>query len=77
MVVGQGVRYALGGVIAGSLIALVAARFIQPLLFHQSATDPTVFAFVSVVLLAVAAMASFIPALRAMRADPASALRAE
>jgi predicted permease len=77
MVVGQGVRYALGGVIAGSLIALVAARFIQPLLFHQSATDPAVFAFVSAVLLAVAAMASFIPALRAMRADPASALRAE
>ena len=77
MVVGQGVRYALGGVVVGSSLALLASRWLQPLLFHQSATDPGVFAFVAAVLLGVAAVASLVPALRATRADPAGALRSD
>jgi len=47
------------------------------LLFRQSARDPAVYALVGAVLLAVAVLASSLPALRATRADPNTVLRAE
>ena len=77
LVVGHGVRVALAGVAAGGAIALASARWIQPLLFQQSAQDPAVLITVGVVLVAVALVASAIPALRAVRADPNTVLRAE
>jgi len=77
MVVGQGIRFAGAGVLIGSAIALAASRWVQPLLFRQSARDPSVFALVGLVLLAVALAATSLPALRATRADPNRALRAE
>jgi putative ABC transport system permease protein len=77
LVVGHGVRVALAGVAAGGAIALASARWIQPLLFQQSAQDPAVLITVGVVLVAVALVASAIPALRAVRADPNTVLRSE
>lgn len=77
LVVGQSVRYTLLGVTLGLLVATAAGRWLQPLLFQQSARDPLVFAGVGLLMLAVALGASALPATRAARADPARALRAE
>jgi ABC-type antimicrobial peptide transport system permease subunit len=77
LVVGQGVRFAVAGVMMGGLLALFAARWVQPLLFHQSATDARVFAAVGGVLVMVAVLASSIPARRATRVDPNTVLRSE
>jgi predicted permease len=77
LVVGQSIAFAASGVAIGLMIALVAARWIQPLLFEQSATDPVVFITVGIVIGLVALIASALPALRATRADPNSALRSE
>ena len=77
IVVGQGVRFALVGVASGTAIALAAARWFQPLLFHQSARDPVVYALVGLTLLIVAIVASAVPARRAANADPNVALRSD
>jgi len=75
LVVGQSVRYALAGVVAGTVVALAAARWIEPLLFRQTATDPAVYGLVAFAMIAVAVVASAWPALRAARVDPVDALR--
>jgi putative ABC transport system permease protein len=77
LVVAQSVRLTVMGVATGVLLALLAARWLQPLLFRQSATDPVVFAGVSGTMLVVALIASTLPAIRASRADPITALRSE
>jgi ABC-type antimicrobial peptide transport system permease subunit len=77
LVVGQGVRFAVAGVLVGLALALFAARWIQPLLFQQSARDPATYGAVGAILLAVALVASAVPALRATRADPNTALRGD
>jgi predicted permease len=77
LVVGQGLAVAIVGVAGGSLAALAASRWIEPLLFAQSATDPWTYAAVALVLVAVALLASAVPAARATRADPNAALRAD
>jgi predicted permease len=77
LVLTDGMRLALVGVVLGSVIAFIVGRWAQPLLFEQSARDPAVFAGVAAVLLAVAAVASWIPARRAGRVDPMRALRSE
>jgi hypothetical protein len=77
LVVGQGVRFGLAGVVIGAAIALVAARWVKPLLFDESPRDPAVLALVACVLLGVAVVASLIPALRAARVYPNEALRAD
>ena len=77
LVVGQGIRFAVVGLAAGIGLAFAAAPRIQPLLFQQSATDPVIYGLVTAVLLLVAIAACAMPALRATRADPNSALRAE
>jgi len=77
LVVGQGVAFALAGVVIGLGVALVAARWIQPLLFQQSAKDPVTYAAVAGLLLLVALVASAVPARRATRADPNTALRSD
>ena len=76
-VVGRGVRFALAGVGVGSALAWLGSRWIEPLLFEQSATDPIVFGGVALCLVAVAVLASSIPARRATRADPNQALRTD
>ena len=77
LVVGQNLRLALFGVALGVLVAVLASRWIQPLLFRQSATDPRVYTGVGALMIVVAVAASALPALRATRADPNAALRAE
>ena len=77
LVVGQGVRLAAVGLAIGGAISLAAGRWIQPLLFEQSAKDPTVFGFVAATLILVALLASSLPAIRATRADPNAVLRSE
>ena len=77
LVMGHGVRVVLAGVAGGIAIALAAARWLEPLLFRQSARDPVVFGIVGVVLVMVALIASAIPAAKAARADPNTVLRAD
>jgi len=75
------VREALGltviGVAIGLALALLVGRWVAPLLFQESPRDPWVFGLVAAILLAVAALASFMPAHRAARADPMRALRSD
>jgi predicted permease len=77
LIVGDGLRVTLAGVVIGGVIALVAGRSLGPLLFRVSPHDPLVFGGVVVALLAVGMLASLIPASRAARVDPNIALRAE
>jgi ABC-type lipoprotein release transport system permease subunit len=77
LVVGHSVRFALAGTALGVLIAAVASRWIQPLLFRQSATDPLVYGGVGAVMIVVSLLASARPAVHAASADPNVALRAE
>jgi ABC-type antimicrobial peptide transport system permease subunit len=77
MFVRQGGQVALLGVVVGALAAVSLTTYIQTLLFNVGRLDVTAFAVTSAVMLAVAMLASYIPALRASRMDPVVALRAE
>jgi hypothetical protein len=77
LVLGQGIAFAAAGASCGLLLAFVAARRIEPLLYKQSPHDPMIYVGVFVIMIVVGMAASAIPALRALRADPNSALRAE
>ena len=77
LVVVEGLRLAVIGVAIGVGTALVAAKWLKPLLFEESPRDPLVFAGVTVLLIGTAVAASWLPALRASRVDPMVALRAE
>ncbi len=77
LVLRQGVRLALVGVVLGLLGALALGRVLRSLLFQVRATDPMTFAAVTAVAIVVALAACYLPARRATTADPASALRAE
>ena len=76
-VVMRGVRYAAIGVALGLVGAFAATRVMRTLLFGVSATDPATFAGLSAFLLAVAALASYLPARSAARTDPMVALRSD
>jgi ABC-type antimicrobial peptide transport system permease subunit len=65
------------GLLAGSVIALAAARIVGGMLVNVSASDPLTFASAAAFLGLVAALASYLPALRAMRVDPVVSLRNE
>jgi putative ABC transport system permease protein len=77
MFVWHGTRVALVGVIVGVLAAVALTRYIQTLLFGVGRLDAMAFAGMSAVMLAVALIASYIPARRASRVDPLVALRSE
>jgi putative ABC transport system permease protein len=77
MVLVRGFGLALAGVASGNVIAWTFTRAISGLLYGASPLDPAVYILVSVFLLAVAAAANLIPALRAARTDPIAALRHE
>jgi len=76
-VIGQGLRLAVIGVVLGLVAAAVATTLVRGLLFNTSATDPVVYGSLSLLLLAMAGLACYVPARRAMRVDPMTALRSE
>jgi predicted permease len=77
LVLKQGVGFALAGVAVGLTIAAVTAPRMESLLYKLSPRDPVVFVTVCVTMIVVGVVASAVPALRAMRADPNRALRSE
>ena len=77
LVVGQGLRLAVAGLVLGLLMAVLFARLLASLLFGVSATDPWTFLGVAGVLLLVALFACYVPARRATTVDPLVALRYE
>ena len=77
LVVREGLWFAAIGLAAGGAAALAAGSWVKPLLFETDPWDPTVLGGVALTLALVAVLASLLPALRATRADPNLALRAE
>jgi len=77
LVVRQGLTVTLLGLSAGVLVAALAARRLQPLLFGIAPLDLLSFVTMPVILLIVASLACVIPARRAAATDPATTLRAE
>jgi putative ABC transport system permease protein len=77
LVVRQGLSMALAGMVLGLAGAIALSRLVQGLLFGVTATDPITFAAVAAMLLGVALVACYIPAWRATRLNPTTALRAE
>jgi len=77
MILAQGVRVALYGIVAGVIVALAATRFLASLLYGVGATDPLIFAAVTALVMGVAITATAFPAWRASRIDPILSLRAE
>ena len=77
LVLGQGMAPVAVGVAIGVAGALALTRFMETLLFGVTATDPLTFVAVSILLAAVAALASYVPARRATLVDPVRVLRQE
>jgi putative ABC transport system permease protein len=77
MVMGRGLALTAAGTIAGVLCAAMVARLMATVLYGVRPLDPLTFTTVTIVLLGVALLACFMPARRAMRIDPTSALRCE
>ena len=77
LVVGQGMRLALIGIAAGALGGVAATRLLESLLFNVHGYDPLTYLSVSALIATVAFLAAWLPARRAMRIDPAMALRVE
>ncbi len=75
LVVGQGLRLALAGVVLGGVGAFLLTRLLQDLLFGVSATDPVTFAGIAILFVVVAVAASYVPARRASAIDPMRTLR--
>jgi putative ABC transport system permease protein len=77
MIISQGLILTLSGVGLGLAGAIIFTRFLQSMLFGVSATDPLTFVLISLLLAAVALIASYVPARRAMKVEPVVALRYE
>ena len=77
LVIGRGLSLTLIGVGVGLALAVVGTRFLSSLLYNVSAVDPLAFAGVTLLLVAVAFLACYFPARRAMKTDPMVALRHE
>jgi putative ABC transport system permease protein len=77
LVIRQGLQLTLVGIAAGALLAVALGRFLSSLLYDVKPADPATFLGVAVILTAVALLACYIPARRAVRIDPMVALRYE
>jgi predicted permease len=74
--IGDGLRLAIPGVVIGLAIAAAASRLVSAVLFGVSPTDPLAYGVLSAGVLVVAALACYLPARRASRVDPLTAIRA-
>ena len=77
MILREAARVALAGTLFGCLLAAIGGRWVQSMLVGTAPFDPLVLLSASLVMIVVAALATFVPARRASRADPSSLLRAE
>jgi ABC-type antimicrobial peptide transport system permease subunit len=76
-VVSQGAKIVMIGVVLGVGAALASTRLLGTLLFDVEAVDPTVFAAMSVTMIGIGVLASYVPARRASSVDPIEALRGD
>jgi ABC-type antimicrobial peptide transport system permease subunit len=77
LIVSQALRLAIMGIVIGLVAAATTTRFLSAMLFEVSPTEPAVLVAVSTLLLGIAALASYVPARRSARVDPAEVLRSE
>ena len=77
LILGRGLALILSGVGSGSVLALILSRQMKKIIYGVSPSDPATFAAVAVLLIAIALLACYMPARRAMRVDPMIALRYE
>ena len=75
MVVSQGARVVLIGAGLGVAAALASTRLLKALLYGVDAVDPTVFAAMSIMMIGIGMLASYVPARRASGVDPIESLR--
>ena len=77
LVVGSGLKLVLMGIALGLFGAFALTRLLSNLLYGIGATDPSTFVSMPLLLMAIAALASYVPARRAVKVDPLVALRSE
>lgn len=77
LIVGQGMKLALIGMAFGIIGALALAKLMSSLLIGVSSTDPTIFAGITLLLVVIVLVACYVPARRATKVDPMTALRCE
>ena len=77
LILGQGVRLAAAGVIAGVVAALLLRRVVANLVYGLGSADPLIFSIVPLMMVSVIVLACYLPAYRATKVDPMVALRSE
>jgi len=77
LILGHGLKMAMGGVALGLVVAFALTRLLQEMLYGVSATDPLTFTAIALLLSMVAILACLVPAWRATKVDPLVALRCE
>ena len=75
LVVSQGAKVVLVGTVVGVAAALASTRLLDALLYDVSAVDPVVFVAMSIMMIGIGMLASYVPARRASNVDPIESLR--